>query len=313
MSIASIKTKKQGLDITVLHLDKKSIKTNTDIDISGWNKLIIPCNRADIVDITVDGESIKHGLNAGVSTNNGYEIWVHDNLADYFSRISECIAQDDLIRFKDLGRKYLITESWNETVQGDFIPNHVKKFFANGEGPHWYHKDDFYNLPYVEYEGLEVDKDLNLDDDLTFLDSKFYGEGQCKSLKRQPVLPTISVDAIKNTKLKDTMQKFGFTDILQMQYVELQPNSVIPVHKDDFTYEDGKDLIDGPTQLYFVLSGSMDNIKFKFKNVGLLDVTKPVFINNHRFVHSLVYTGAEPRGVLLAYGVSSFTNKKILS
>ena len=108
------------------------------------------------------------------------------------------------------------------------------------------------------------------------------------------------------------MEQFGFSDLLQIQYVELQPNSVIPLHRDDFYYENGRNVIDGPTQLYFVLSGNKDDIKFKFKNVGLLDVTKPIFINNHRFIHSLVYTGSEPRGVLLAYGVSEFTNKKNL-
>ena len=74
---------------------------------------------------------------------------------------------------------------------------------------------------------------------------------------------------------------------------------------DDFTYEDGKGIIDGPTQLYCVLSGDSKDIKFKFENVGLLDVSKPIFINNRRFVHSLVYTGTVPRGVLLAYGIRS--------
>ena len=98
------------------------------------------------------------------------------------------------------------------------------------------------------------------------------------------------------------MEQFGFVDILQIQYVELQPNSVLPIHRDDFTYEDGKNIIDGPTQLYFVLSGDTEDIKFKFKNVGLIDVDKPIFINNRRFIHSLVYTGLTPRGVLLAYG-----------
>ena len=41
----------------------------------------------------------------------------------------------------------------------------------------------------------------------------------------------------------------------------------------------------------------------KFKNVGLIDTSKPIFINNHKFIHSLVYTGSKPRGVLLAYGI----------
>ena len=247
-------------------------------------------------------------MNSGKETAQGYEIWLHGNLAEYFSRISECIAQDDLLRFKNLESKYLHTVSWNEKIEGDFIPNHVKQFFANGEGPHWYHKADFNNLPYIEYNGSVVDTDINLDEDLQFIDKKFNNYGECKSLKQQPVLPTIKTEQIKNTKLKETMQQFGFTDILQMQYVELQPNSVIPVHREDFTYEDGKHIIDGPTQLYCGLSGSTEDIKFKFKNAGLIDVSKPIFINNHRFVHSLVYTGDKPRGVLLAYGIRSFTS-----
>jgi len=257
----------------------------------------------DITDIVIDSESIKHCINSGINTDKGYEIWLHGDPAEYFSRIAECIAHEDLLRFKNLKDKYLITESWNEQVEGDFIPSSVRQFFAKGEGPHWYHKEDFHDLPYVEYEGPEIDTSIDLDEDLTFVDKKFYGQGQCKSLKPQPVLPTIRLDQIKNQKLKNTMRQFGFTDILQMQYVELQPNSVLPIHKDDFTYEDGKHIIDGPTQLYCVLSGDPKGIKFKFKNAGLVDVSKPIFINNRRFVHSLVYTGDIPRGVLLAYGI----------
>ena len=121
------------------------------------------------------------------------------------------------------------------------------------------------------------------------------------------------VESIKDAKLREAMKQFGFSEVLQMQYVELQPNSVIPVHKDDFYYEDGRDIIDGPTQLYFVLSGNKSEVKFKFENVGLIDVDGPIFINNHRFIHSLVYTGKEPRGVLLAYGISSLTNKSFIT
>ena len=304
-----IKTTNSINKVTITNLDKELLpKLGTIFIGESWHKLLIPCNRHNIIDITISGETIKHCLNCGKETAQGYEIWLHGNLAEYFSRISECIAQDDLLRFKNLENKYLHTVSWNEKVEGDFIPIHVEQFFATGEGPFWYHKADFNNLPYVEYNGPAVDTGINLDEDLQYTDSKFYGEGQCKSLKQQPVLPTILTEQIKNTKLKETMQQFGFTEILQMQYVELRPNSVIPVHRDDFTYEDGKHIIDGPTQLYCVLSGNTEDIKFKFKNAGLIDVSKPIFINNHRFVHSLVYTGDKPRGVLLAYGIRSFTS-----
>ena len=284
-------------------LDGHTISQSGTINMpNSWHKCHINVHRRDISDIKIGDESIRHCLNSGNDTVDGYEIWLHGDPAQYFSRISKCIAQDDLLRFNNLENKYLITESWNEQVEGDFIPSSVKQFFATGDGPHWYHKDNFYELPYVKYDG-EIDTDIDLDEDLQFTDTKFYGQGRCKSLKPQPVLPTIKLDQIKNEKLRNTMERFGFTDILQMQYVELQPNSVLPIHMDDFTYEDGKSIIDGPTQLYCVLSGDHKDIKFKFKNVGLLDVSKPIFINNRRFVHSLVYTGSIPRGVLLAHGI----------
>ena len=213
-----IKTKNSIDRVTITNLDKELLPKLGTIFISdNWHKLLIPCNRRNIIDITISGESIKHCLNSGNETKQGYEIWLHGNLAEYFSRISECIAQDDLLYFKNLDNKYLQTVSWNEKVEGNFIPNHVKQFFAKGEGPYWYHKDDFANLPYITYNGPNVDTNINLDEDLQYTDSKFYGEGQCKSLKSQPVLPTIITEQIKNKKLRETMQQFGFTEILQMQ------------------------------------------------------------------------------------------------
>ena len=294
---------KVNASVECVGLDGNTISQSDIITMpNSWHKCYINLHRRDITDIKIGRESIRHCLNSGIDTPYGYEIWLHGDPAQYFSRISECIAQEDLLRFINLKDKYLITESWNEQVNGEFIPHSVKQFFAMGEGPHWYNKDDFSNLPYIEHDG-DVDTDVGLDEDLQFTDTKFYGQGRCKSLKPQPVLPTIKLDQIKNKKLRDAMGSFGFTQILQMQYVELQPNSILPIHMDDFTYEDGKDIIDGPTKLYCVLSGDSKGIKFKFKNVGLLDVSKPIFINNRRFVHSLVYTGTVPRGVLLAYGI----------
>ena len=291
----------EGIKIT--NLDRITVDYESFVLQDQWYKIHIPCMHHHISDIRVDGESIAHCLNSGVMSNSFYEIWIHGDLCKYFSRISKCIAHDDLMRFKDLKKKYLITESWNEPLMHNFIPNSVRNFFANGDGPYWYHKDDYANLPYEEYHGPTVDTDLNLNDDLQFADTKFYGQGKCKSLKPNPNLPTIPVDDIKNEKLRMTMKQFGFSEMLQIQYVELMPNSWLPVHMDDWTYDNGRHIMTGPVQLYFVLSGNKGDIKFKFKNVGLIDIGKPIFINNQNFVHSLVYTGKQKRGVLLAYGV----------
>ena len=129
-----IKTKSSIDKVTISDLDK-SLCEFTPFD-NKWYKFLIPCKRNNIIDITIDGESIKQYLNSGCNTKQGYEIWLHGNLAEYFARISECIAQDDLLQFKNLDNKYLHTVSWNEKVEGYFIPNHVKQFFVKCEGPY---------------------------------------------------------------------------------------------------------------------------------------------------------------------------------
>ena len=297
-----IKTAHNTKGIKITNLDRITVDYQKFVLEDQWYKILIPCMKHHILDIRVHGESIAHCLNSGVTSSKGYELWIHGDLSQYFARLSRYIAHDDLMRFKDLKKKYLITESWNEKIKGDFVPPSVRNFFAKGDGPHWYHKDDVDSLPYLEYEGPAVDTNINLEEDLQFSDTKFYGQGKCKSLKANPNLPTMPVSEIKNQGLRSTMEQFGFTDMLQMQYVELMPNSWLPVHMDDWTYDSGRNFMKGPVQLYFVLSGDTKNIKFKFKNVGLLNVENPIFINNQKFVHSLVYTGDSPRGVLLAYG-----------
>ena len=72
------------------NLDRVSSESLWPIDIDeNWHKITIPCDRNNIIDITINNESIKHCLNAGINTENGYEIWLHGNLAEYFSRIAK--------------------------------------------------------------------------------------------------------------------------------------------------------------------------------------------------------------------------------
>ena len=97
-------------------------------------------------------------------------------------------------------KKYMHTESWNEKVQGYFIPKHIKRFFAKGDGPFWYIRSEFHKLPYIEYNGgpvPEIDPATDLDEDLDYIDEKFQGSGKCKSLKQNPVLPTIKTEQLK--------------------------------------------------------------------------------------------------------------------
>ena len=303
--------------VAITDLDKKPYSYYWTIFISeGWYKFLIPCSRKHIIDITIDDESIKYCLNSGRNTEQGYEIWLNGNIADYFNRLAECFAQDDLLKFKDISKKYLLTESWNEIVEGDYIPESDKKFFAKGEGPYWWHKDNFHALPYINInKEISVNKKQllkEIDMDLTFKDTKFYKDAYCNSLQQIPELPCIDVNSIKSPELKKLMITVGFSKVLQIQTVTLKPNSVIPMHRDDFLYQSGRYIIAGPTQFYFVLEGNSTDFYFKFGKAGMIDVSNPLFINNYGFVHSLVYTGSVSRTTLLVYGISELTNKKFI-
>ena len=307
---------KADVQIECQDLDHNTVTHDLVFDLTpGWHKITIPLPRKDIIKIEVDGEDIRYYINSGHNTEKGYVLWLNSDLDQFYTRTSECIAQDDLLRFKNMPKKYMHTVSWNEKVEGDFIPEHIKRFFAKGDGPFWYLKSDYHRLPYIEYNGgpvPEIDPATDLDEDLDFIDEKFQGAGQCKSLKKNPVLPTIKTEQLKNKNLRNLFQQLGFTDMLQITYVELGPKSIIPIHRDDSTYFNANHILQGPSQGWLRISGDHEKVKFKFKNAGLIDVSKPMFINNREFVHSLVHSGDKPRGVLLFTGISTLTNKEFL-
>jgi len=298
------------------NLNGETVKYGLLFDIpSGWHKITLPFSRKELASIAVDGEDLRYYINIGQNTEHGYVIWLNSDLDQFYTRTAECLAQDDILRFKDIGSKYFHTVSWNEKVEGDFVPEHIKRFFANGDGPYWYIKSEYNKLPYIAYNGPpvpKIDPATDLDEDLDYIDEKFQGQGKCKSLKKSPTLPTMKTEQLKNKNLRNLFQQLGFTDMLQITYVELEPKSIIPIHRDDSTYFNANHILQGPSQGWLCISGDHKKVKFKFKNAGLIDVSKPMFINNREFVHSLVYAGDEPRGVLLFTGISTFTNKEIL-
>jgi len=71
---------------------------------------------------------------------------------------------------------------------------------------------------------------------------------------------------------------------------------------DDFSNASGLMYVKGASQLYCVLKGDSSMFKMKFAKAGMIDVTKPKYINNNTFAHSLYYAGEDTRGALLIYG-----------
>lgn len=291
--------------IVCVDLDSNSTEQPTEFNLeNSWHKLLIPTPRINIVDIIMGDQSIKHILNAGAQIGEQYHIWIHGDLSVLMERVFNCINQDDLLRWTKLNRKYLLTESWNHTAP-DFVPAHIKNFFARGQGPYWWHYDNTDMLPYRSTNiQLDTEKLHNaLTDDLTYSDNKFYGSADCVSLKAHPQLPLVPITQLKNQYLKDFLKSAGYKSVLQIQRVKMQPNSYIDLHKDDFASSSGLPYIKGASQLYCVLQGDPNKFILKFDRAGIIDVRHPVYINNNAFVHSLYYNGTEPRTTLLIYGI----------
>lgn len=287
---------------TDLSGNSKQVESEFDIE-AQWYRLQITGDRRQIKDICIDNESIKMVLNSGTQYQNQFSIWIHGDLNILFERVFGCIDQPDLLRWQNLSKKYLATVSYND-VAPDFVPEHIKKFFADGQGPYWWNYDDKDSLPYRNVE-IEIDKQKlmqSLNDDLTYTDEKFYDTANCRSLKKDPNLPLVPVDQIKNTYLRQFLVNAGYRSILQIQHVQMGPKSYIGMHRDDFKNNSGLIYIKGASQLYCVLEGDPNKFKLKFSKAGIIDVTKPVCINNNNFVHSLYYDGNEKRSTLLIYG-----------
>jgi len=268
-----------------------------------WQKVTINLARKSISKITIGGVDIGMILNSGNQTNTNFTIWLHGDVGVLKQRIVECIEQDDLLRWIPLKSKYLLTESYNESAP-DFVPDYIKRYYARGEGPYWWNHDDNDKLPYryADFE-LNTQKLLeSLDQDLTYVDKKFSNKANCKSLQKNPELPLTPVTQLKNEYLKNFLLDIGYRSILQIQYVEMEKNSYIDIHMDDFANCRGLIYMKGASQLYCVLKGDTTKFKLKFAKAGIVDVNKPVYINNNAFAHALYYNGDVPRGTLLIYG-----------
>lgn len=283
----------------------KKIETYFDYKIglpNSWHKIYIPTHRGNIEDIKIQGESIGYILNSGVQTDEHYAIWLHGNIAKLIERVLQCMNQSDLLKWTKLNRKYLHTESYNQ-VTPDFVPESVKAFFKNGDGPYWWLYDKDTDLPY-KHTNIQIDKTKILEslEDLTFEDKKFYGSAMCKSLQKFPDLPLTPVTQLTNEYLKNWLLDIGYRSILQIQYVEMSGKSYIKPHRDDFSDRSGLMYMQGAKQLYCVIKGDPDKFNLRFAKAGMIDVNKPVLINNNSFVHSLYYDGEDTRSTLLIYG-----------
>ena len=163
-------------NILCTDLSNNSVLVDTEFDIEAkWYQLKITGDRRQIQDICINNESIKMVLNSGTQYQNVFSIWIHGDLNKLFERVFGCIDQPDLLRWQDISKKYLATVSYND-VAPDFVPEHVKKFFADGQGPYWWNYDNKDSLPFKNVE-LQIDKEKlmeSLNDDLTYSDQKFY-------------------------------------------------------------------------------------------------------------------------------------------
>lgn len=286
-----------------------------------WHLLKIkyPGNTTEIQDILIDGVSIQNIIYTGyVVDNNGdlhqpattlwegtYCIWIHPNLGLWHNRMFTEIAQGDF--GKNLLKEYLFTVDRPLTINRDY-PTDVQSFFAKADGPHYWKTNDE-STPYRVLD-FEVSHDtLNAINEIynDYEQQKFSDEWTYKTFPVKTALATPQpMSIVENSLVRKLLEDCGYKKILNFSILDLEPKSSIKVHLDDFTLTDVYEHIRGATKLYlsYNLNDDFDtkDLYFKLGDAGLLPLDKPMLVNTHKYVHTLINDSKHRRRAFIAYG-----------
>jgi len=284
-------------------------------------KIAYPGEELEIQDIKIDGVSIENILYTGYivdaqgivhqpatrlwSPETYYCIWIHPNFGIWHNRMFTEIAQGDF--GSNLHKKYLFTVDRPLMIDGNY-PTNVQGFFAKGDGPHYWKLNDE-TTPYqllnfdVSHKTLQAINQLSQE----FEQKHFSDEWTYKTFPIKTALATPqSLDIVKNPVVKKLLEDCGYKKILNFSILDLEPKSYIKVHLDDFTQSDVYQHIKGATKLYlsYNLNDEFDTngLYFKLGDAGLLPLDKPLLVNTHKYVHTLINNSEYKRRAFIAYG-----------
>ena len=287
--------------------------------VDDWFLLKIPYEKIknEIFKISVNGVDIEYLIYTGYFENQKkekfqpatavwepgeFKIWLHPNLGFYKCSIFEQISNGDY--GKNLFEKYILTVDQSVNIDQKSYPKDVCEFFRHPYGPRWWNQNDI-TCP---YKVLNNDKFNNINKDLLIDQikniAKFHEiknkSWQGFSLKEKSVLPFEPISKFSG-EIKKIINSVGYTDILDISLMILQPKSCIRIHVDDHLSRDSWKYLAGCRKFYWTLTDSSE-VYFKIGQAGLLPLNSPTLINSGMHVHSVVNNTEEVRYTVLMYG-----------
>ena len=306
-----------------LYGNKIAFENDKTFDLGeGWHELNIPYTgqQNEITDVKINDHSIgyllhtsfyidglgkRHQPASAIWDQNGVmKLWLHTNLGYFFQRVLGEIDNGDFGR--NLLEKYVFTVDRPLNLQTKF-PEDIDKFFAYGDGPHWWKL----GTDYTPYRTLDID--LPLQDEILnecnriciYEKKAFDSVMDLKTICRdQSDLPFKQVDWSKAPMLKKLlMEQIGYKNIIDISVQTLKPNSYLPLHRDDHYNRKKYNLIRGCKKMYWPLKGDWSKNYFKLGKSGIVPFNnKPCMINTIEHVHTAVNESDLSRTILIVYG-----------
>lgn len=250
----------------------------------------------------IDGQGNIHQPGTALWDDGGcFKIWLHSNAGIFQERIRRCIRNGDF--GKDLSEKYQFTCDKPLTIDQSF-PVQVKSFFSTGQGPHWWHRNN-YTLPYFETKVPDVSKEQVMEECGKICVHTRETKGY-KIYSTNPNcnfdLPFLELDENVYPALTKLLAEIGMQKAMSIGFHSLGPGKYIDVHIDDeASHRKAYQYLKGCTVFYWVLTDPKD-VHYKFGQAGLLPMDKPLFINPFGHVHSVINAGESTRWVVTIAG-----------
>mgnify|MGYP007072031292 FL=1 len=286
---------------------------------AGWYELHVPyCGqRLEIRDIQINDCSIRHLIYTGYYTDGQgqrhqpatavwdtggvFTIWLHTELGVLFQRMMQTIRNGDY--GQNLFERYCLTVDRPEPV-ADQWPANIRSFFDQGDGPHWWPRDDF-RLPWrpAPLDPAEFPADRVVQELQQYLPHQYQlGPGfSTYTLKRLSDLPFIEIADIDNQFVREFVEAIGYRRLIDISLQTLDPGAFIDIHRDDHYNRKAYPYMKGCKKFYWCVQNSQ-HTKFKLGHSGCIPHHRPLLINTIEHPHSVINQGTEPRISVLVYG-----------
>ncbi len=314
-----------------LRYNRTDFSLNTDFDLTpGWYKLVIeyPGSKLKLEEIIINEQALDILLysgwfleqRTGFKTSPGttlfargqFEIWIHTDMGLMIQTIYESIQRREF--GSNLFDKYMHTVDRPMDLPED-CPAIIRNWFANGNGPRWWKKNNIL----TPYEALDpevladIDKAKLLDEMTNMCDyskdnPKFALplkgkelKGTRRGLRSGYELPYTELDELPGSEMKRLCEKAGIKRLLgctlQMQY----PGESFVPHVDEHYDPETKAVMQGPCSFMLDLSEDSSQHYFKVGRGGLIPLDVGCFAN-FNYAHATFNASDIPRPLCILNG-----------